>query len=393
MRIVLLDPGLKTIKGHHCDLDLRLGRALRRRGHELALHGSAEPDPELIAKAKEASLDFHATFRISPYARLPRAQSPAEAYKLLELDTAQDLAAVPKADVWVWPTLASYQFAAAAHYAGSMRQIGGVWWLPGFPQAIGATHWAATAHRLAEVRDRFVVGAYDELLCREYQRASPGLDIQCLSCPHDGIANNRNPTSLRRIGFFGHQRAGRGADLIPEMAAALAAKGFEVVVQDSSGSRSGKRRASRIRALSRPSFASRIRRWCWRQKGTADCVTNLPYVEDFASELARCDLVVWPSQKEAYAQSLSGVVSECIATGVPIVVPAGCMPAQVAARYGCGVFFHAYSSKAILAAVDEAARDFHDVTARSRAAAAMWHGQNGTDRLAAWIGQVMGAKA
>lgn len=365
MKISLLDPGLKTPEGHHFDLDLRLVRALARRGHDVAVHGHANPDPGLVALAEEAGMRFHSTFRVSTYARLPQLPSRFEAYRTSELATAQDLAGVPITDMWFWPTLAPYQLAAAVHRSGAVRQIGGAWWLPRFPQPMGAPSWAATARKLAETDGSIIVGAYDELLCEGYRSFSPRLDIKRLPCPHDGTNNDRKPTSLRRIGFFGHQRAARGIDLIPELVDALLAKGFEVVVQDSSG---------------------RLKR-----KGNDARITVLEYIEDFPSELARCDAVIWPSHWEAYIQSLSGVVSECIATGVPVIVPSGCFPAQIAARYGCGVFFHEYSRAAILDAVDEAAREYSELAARARAAATAWHSQNGTDRLAAWIEEHSGA--
>lgn len=380
MHISLLDPGLKALAGHHFDLDRRLAQALARRGHEVTVHGHAQPEPALVAMAAQAGMAFHATFHAYPYSPPPRtkagwrqrlarafsrpaaaARAPQQAYQALEQGTAQDLATVARTDAWLWPTLLPYQLAAAAQHAGSVRQIGGLWWLPRFPHVQGAQSWAATAGRLAAAPHRIVVGAYDELLCQGYQDFSPRLAVEPLPCPHDGARNGLLPARLRRIGFFGHQRTARGLALMPELAAALVARGYEVVVQDSSGQ------------LAPPMNDPRI--------------TRLGHIDDFAAELARCDLVVWPSLRESYTQSLSGVVSEAIATGVPVIVPSGCLPAQVVARYGCGVYFHDYSCAAILAAVAEAGRDFPGLCARARAAALAWHGRNGTDRLVDWIEQ------
>jgi glycosyltransferase involved in cell wall biosynthesis len=255
--------------------------------------------------------------------------------------------------------MAPYQFAAALSLANSVRQLGGLWWTPRFPHAIGARSWARSARRLAQENISITVGAYDQVLCRAYKSFSPGLDVACLPCPHDGAANDRQPSVLRRIGFFGHQRASRGLALVPELVSALVQRGFHVVVQDSSLSIQGK--------SSHPN------------------VELLRYVPDFAAEIARCDLVIWPSRWEAYVESFSGVMSECIATGVPILAPSGCMPAEVLTRFGCGTFFHEFSADAILEAVDLAALDFAAIVTRARKAAGLWHAENGTDRLAAWI--------
>ena len=89
----------------------------------------------------------------------------------------------------------------------------------------------------------------------------------------------------------------------------------------------------------------------------------------------------------------SGVLSECVATGVPVIAPSGCLPAEGLARLGCGTFFHELSLAGILDAVDEAAQDFPALVARARAAVLLWHAGNGTNRLAAWIEAQAGGHA
>lgn len=362
MRIRMLDPGLKVVAGHHFDLDLRLASALRRRGHEVTVHGHAQPEPALVAKAEQAGMPFLPSFRVFPYGPLPEPFATAQdAYRAREQATALDLESIEKADLWLWPTLLPDQLAAAARHADVVAQIGGTWFRPHFPDPQGAPSWAATARRLAGVPHRIVVGAYDELLCQGYTSFTPRLDVERLPCPHDGAPNERRPTTLRRIGFFGHQRPNRGIDLVPELVDALVAQGYEVVLQDSGGSLKGHENDARV--------------------------TVLQHIDDFAAELVRCDLVVWPSRWETYTQCLSGLVSESIASGVPVVLPSGCLPAQVVGRYGCGVYFHQFACADIVEAVAAAAQDFPGLCARARAAATAWHQENGTDRLAAWIEQ------
>ena len=359
MRIAILDPGLAGLTGHHFDLDRRLVGALARRGHDVTVHGAASPRPDLAGAAEAARLRFHPTFRVPTYGAPPDSGASIEAYRAIARTTAEDLAGLPPADLWFWPTLTAYHLMAAVERAGPVPQIGGVWFSPRFPTPIGARGWAEAARQTATAPGPIVVGAYDEALCRFYRSFSAGLPIARLPCPHDGAANQRRPTSLRRIGFFGHQRAARGLDLLPLLVSDLLGRGFEVVIQDSG------------RTIVRKTDDPRL--------------IVLPFVADFPAEIARCDLVVWPSRAEAYLHSQSGVVSECIATGVPIVLPAGCLPAEIAARLDAGVFFHDHSREAILDAVDEARQSFPAITARARAAAAAWRAENGTDRLADWI--------
>lgn len=359
MKISLLDPGLRSTSGHHFDLDRRLVRALSGRGHEVVVHGGTNPAPTLAAALQAAAMLVQPTFRVSPYRALPATKVPVDAYRVFERATQEDLRAIEPSDLWLWPTLAPYQLAAAVAVNASPPQIAGTWWLAQHPHQVGADSWARSARQLSQAPRPIIVGAFDELLCDACQSACPGLHVAKMPCPHDGAPNTRQSTSLKRIGFFGHQRNARGMDLMSKLVASLLARGFEILVQDSGGSVRNTHAHPRLEVL--------------------------PYIDDFACEIARCDLVIWPSRRESYTQSCSGVVSESIATAVPLIMPSGCLPASVAARLGCGTFFHEYSCEAILQAVDEAVRDFPALAARARRAATAWHADNGTDRLAQWI--------
>lgn len=376
MRISLLDPGLQSILGHHFDLDLRLARALECRGYEVSVHGAIDLSPALQAKASVAGLDVRPCFSVSTYQampgesrlrrrlrkllKLPSALPPAiDAYRAWTRRTAEELSDLPDADLWFWPTLAPYQFAAAAMSSRTTRQAGGLWWQPSFPIEIGAHCWNQAARQVAKNGVPFVIGAYDELIASACRSFSPQLDVSRLPCPHDGTLNLRQPKELKRIGFFGHQRPDRGIDLVPGLVNALLDRGFTVVIQDSGLTLCGGTPHPRLEIL--------------------------PFIDDFPAELARCDAVIWPSRWQAYRQSYSGVVAECIASGVPVILPAGCLPANVATRFACGTFFCDYSQEAILEAVEELAAGFTDAWSKARTAADAWRSENGSDRLAHWL--------
>ena len=57
-------------------------------------------------------------------------------------------------------------------------------------------------------------------------------------------------------------------------------------------------------------------------------------ISNLLTVVAACALVVWPSNAGPYAPRYSGVVAESIASGVPVEVPSGCLPAALAARFG-----------------------------------------------------------
>lgn len=367
MKINLLDPGLSTLAGHHFDLDLRLFRVMERRGHEVVVHGFVDPDASLEQAASAAGITLRKTFRMHPYRPAFQEHPPHDAYSLMEKTSAEDLAQVGDADLWFWPTLTPWQLAAGLLAGTTTQQIGGTWWVPGFSSAVGADSWAASCARLQQNPEPFLIGAYDELLIDASARGSNGASIHCLPCPHDGAPNHRQTDMPKVIGFFGHQRVNRGINLIPQLVDELLQRGFDVVVQDSSGKIRGKQNTDRLRVLK--------------------------FIDDFPAEIARCDLVLWPSRAESYQSNWSGVVSETLATGVPIVVPAGCLPARLVARYGAGTFFHDFSAAAILGAVDEAVARYPALKAAARAAATDWRARNGTEHLVDWLEKITGVRS
>lgn len=365
MLVRLLDPGLWSTRGHHFDQDRRLVASLERRGHRVVVHGALEPHGSLRPAVDRTGMAFEPTFRVHPYNALPADRPPGDAYRELEATTLADLDRVGGADLWIWPSVSPYQLAAAAGVKVSVRQFAGTWWLPRIAHPQGAASWANAARRIVDERRPVAVGAYDPVIADGCRSFSGALPVPAVPCPHEGATREREPTALARIGFFGHQRPPRGLDVLSPLVTALLDDGFEVVVQDSGGSVAARSPHPRLQLL--------------------------PFVADFAAEIARCDLVVWPSRWEPYATQLSGVVSECVATGVPVILPSGCLPAMVAARFGCGVFFHDHTVDAILAAVHESARDYAAIAARARDAARAWQAVNGTDRLVDWIERHVGA--
>jgi hypothetical protein len=380
MKIHLLDPGLSSFKGHHFDLDLRLARSLALRGHEVLVCGARVAEADVPARLAREGIPFRPVFRRPPYfsagarrslrvrlgERLAgRRVKPADGvsstlYRQAARETAEDLACLPPADVWFWPTLSAYQLAAACS-TDRVLQIGGAWWLPPFLHEAAVAVWAESARQIGRGQLPIKVGFYDEVLCRRAASFSEGLALERLPCPHDGAAGVRERGDVRRIGFFGHQRAARGRDLLRELVPILASKGFEVVVQDSGGGDRYDRRA-----------------------------VVLPFVEDFAAELARCDAVIWPSLPEAYAYNFSGVVSECIASGVPVIMPAGCLPADMAVRFDCVQYVHEHSCAGVMEALQRMLGDHPGTLARCEAARRSWHADNGTDRLAGRIEELAG---
>lgn len=357
--IFLLDPGLISLRGHHLDLDLRLMRELQARGHEVTLYCGASLSPDLQDRLKRVAVNYKPVFRIPSYTILSEQQRTRAFYRLIVNENLKDLSMIPDDGVWVWPTLVPHHFWAAALEPRRPRQLGGIWYHPRYNSQLGAYAWSQAVKLTVRGGLPITLGAFNQELCEIYPTFGPGLRIELLPLPHDGAINDRPISVLRRIGFFGSQRAERGISLLNGLLPKLMQMGYEVTVQDSTAT--------------------------IRQDNSNPALTVLGVVDDFAAELLRCDLIVWPSRWQDYQMRCSGVVSEAIASGVPVVVPSGCTPGMLVERWNCGTFFHDFTVNAVVEAVQEADSDFPALGLRARAASKAWPEVNGTPRLAAWI--------
>ena len=147
--------------------------------------------------------------------------------------------------------------------------------------------------------------------------------------------------------------------LLPALVSALLRRDAMVTVQDSGG--------------------------LLRTRGSHPNLKVLGFVEDFAGEIAGCDLVVWPSSPSGYASRTSGIIWNAIAAGVPLVLPSVCLPAQIAHEQGAAVFYHHHSVPAILKAVQHARRSYTALAALAEQKAWDWSVTEGVDRLAVAI--------
>lgn len=340
MRICLLDPGLKDVGGHHLDVDLRLALGFQARGHNVTVHGAVD-----VAAAATEQISIHPTFRVSPYVGgLP--DTPAVLLRAAAV-TAEDLATVPDADMWLWPTLVAHQ-AVATLSRGDVPAVGGIWFPPRFQCTWESQMWAR-ATRLGE-GNRLLLGVYHDATADLYRKVIPDGRWMRFPAPYDGAPGSPR-TALRSIGILGHARAEKGSALVEQLVRSLLARGYQVTVQGM--------------ALPFDSPALRL----------------LTYVDDFAVEVARHDLVIWPARAASYRFRHSGVVAQALVQGVPLVVPAGCAPAEDVIRAECGVLFREFTADAVLCAVDEAAREYPRLAQAARRAADLGQATEGTERL------------
>ncbi len=198
-----------------------------------------------------------------------------------------------------------------------------------------------------------------------------GRAVHTLPAPHQAGAQAAARLRPARItvGVLGHQRADKGYQLAPEIAAGLlhARPDLHILLHNGAPGYMGEVQAQ-VRALA-----------------VADKrVTVDERVADLAlwdSLLASCDVILCPYHAPSYTGAYSAIVGEAIARGIPLVVPAASTLARTLVEFGRpGEVFFDFGASAIVAATLRVVTDLPDYTGKAAAAARQWKQTMGAAR-------------
>ena len=392
MRIVVCDNGLSQIGGHHYNLALGLRVELAERGAEMALLSHVTFPPSLCE-----ALDARPTFHYSPYHRISRDRSrhylKGQEYLGRRFASDLDEASVGTCDVLF------------LHSARASEIWGTAEWLS--RQGAGRRPLVAINFMNADFtvgphivdpessRDAYL-NAFDKLFsvvprertCLSSSSAEivaamtelAGTPVNLYPMPKfvpklDGVS--RPPNAVALVGVLGPFNGDDRAVLIPDVARATA----------------GRDLACRF-LVQGPTHLVR--------RDLVDVYTalrSLPNVEltrtemDFDayfSAMFACDIVLINYDSLQYAAMTSGILSEAVAFGIPVVVPPNTwMSRQVAAGEAAGVIFAARTPSGIADAIARVLDDFDTFKAAASRCATHWRKTNGLgvflDRLLADI--------
>ena len=229
----------------------------------------------------------------------------------------------------------------AAGVTGRRRPDGNIEAVPLGPEPAlyrlaGLSIPAAIAQRLTFVTSYDCYAAvYADLLQQPVQRT-----------PHPVAAV---PTPIRRagrspivVGFIGAQQPRKGFGLVPEVVRRLLQQPLpiQVVVQDSFAAMQEPLAALQTLATTDSRLAVEV--------GPVD-------QPGWQAILDRCDLLVAPYDQQFFLVNGSGIVTDAIANGLPIVVPAETTLAALLHQHGCGpVTFQTTTVEAVAQAVEQA---------------------------------------
>lgn len=357
MIVNLLDPGLIYAAGHHLEWDRLIAAELSAQGHEVTVYGHINITPEVRAAFRDP-VKLVPLFRNQSYLD-PLELDPIAGELLGFIDVAtalaQDLRAAAKADLWLWPSLFPVQLYACALIDPDASIAGCIHLDPGYRSSMGGAYWRYAFIKASQAGLRMNLGTSGPILQQEYGALFGNhQSVQLLPLPVLGHPGNAPRTYLKTIGFFGHQRQEKGAQLVPPLVSILLQEGYQVILHDSGNA-----------------FGSE----------QVPGLTRIGYVPDLAAEIAKCDLAVVPYAAESYRSRESGIVWDALASGVPVVAPHGTAPGLRVLKNGSGKVFHFPTVGSIHHAIVEAKMDYDQIAAAAFRTSQKWSQTQGTGRL------------
>ena len=352
MRISLLDPALVSLAGHHLEWNLKIVDELTSLGHrvEVFAHVSVE---RKVVESFSGRASVSPLFKVFPYLN-PSTIDPIAGELAVFLDgaaaLANDLRLIGECDLWFWSSLFAPQLYACSLTAPAARISGCIHIEPSYRTVNGRMWWRYAFLAAQSSNLRANIGVTGPLLQKEYAPLTATGRIERFPVAVDGAPTGIRKTRLARLGLFGHQRARKGATLIPALVPRLLQDGFQVVVHDS---------GNKVRL------------------GSAPGLTVLGYVPSLAEEIAKCDLVISPCDPTAYRLMGSGIVWDAIASGVPVIVPSGTAPSLLVEETGAGRLSSAVSVEAICDAIIDVQQNYEQISIAAFEASRRWHTTQG----------------
>ncbi|WP_078484070.1 glycosyltransferase [Solemya pervernicosa gill symbiont] len=268
----------------------------------------------------------------------------------------RELTETSPADLNIWPTLFGYQLSAFEALKSKGRIATCIHFPPNMRAGVLSVGiWRHGAHLVKKHDLDISFGVTVPELIPPYTKLLSA-QINELPLLVSGRTAEHPKTELKSIGFFGQQKPGKGSKLIPELVQRLHRSGYNLTIQDS---------GNHMKVTEAPGLK------------------QLSYVESLADEINKVDLVIAPYNPEHYRAMGSGVVWDAVASGVPIVAPAGTSPGNFISRHRAGVLFDEFTAQSVLEAVDTAHKRYDEIADHAFHACQNWETSHGIEKFVA----------
>ncbi len=361
MHFNIIDPGMRTYAGHHCDINIRVARELAGRGHSVAIHANRSFRP----RPRDADLKIEPIFSANPYSLrgIPRGIrryfNRSKGFERSAAQFATELQGIEPATAWLLPTLFPYQLYGMCQLPGTLPPVFMVIHnMPGWNNPFGEELWCEALRAATPHAGKLHLGVFESNLIPDFERLLPasGPKLSRFPIPHDGLAP-RPRTTLSTVGILGHQRNTKGLERLRQNVETIVKLGFRVIVQDS------QENLEDIFKVQSPS------------------VTLHGYVDELPRLITQCDALFLDYDTQMYRSGGSGIAWESIACGVPLVVPDGTTMSMLVEKYHCGVKFAQSDSDDRFRALAAARRDYPELARNAEQASKAFGEQHGTAKF------------
>jgi glycosyltransferase involved in cell wall biosynthesis len=393
-RLFIVDPNLKSLRGHYYGYAARVGLAARALGVEPTILASVEAsvpyaDPPVLATfTNDYWHEMSASAGVDPYihleatalrfseelgAALRTCGATADDAVFLPYANLVELDGVGKLARQFGPALPrlSFLFRREVDEQGVDARVG--------PRTIGALLRRALATlRVHPAHDQIRVFTDSDALTDDYADRLQWR-VQTAPIPVGARFTALSGPRAQRpvvIGYYGDARVEKGYQRIPSVATrlrpSLERDDVRLVLQSNFNVPGGETGiASAREALAR----------------TASVQVLCDPLEDveYARHLAATHLVLLPYQADRYVARTSGILAEAIHAGVPLVVPDGTWMSEQLRRHGAGVAFDPWQPDGLERAVECALDRLPDLLSKAAERRAAFIAFHNPDRLARFV--------
>jgi len=393
MRVFYLDPGLHDAVGHHANYCRYIAGELRSRGVDTLVYGHSLLPPPL-----QEALGAAAHFRVYTYNN--NDDDPfcpwLTGFDTLTRQTLEDLAKLPEVEptdlvfaTSVRPVqvsaLVDWRRGLAPHRRPTIvvetvntglevrrTATGFAVDVPDPRIDPRAAHFRNLARRLPrEEGARFHFATFGAVPTQLFQMLLQ-YPVRTLPSPFRAVGPVRNRAGARPVvvAILGHQRPGKGYDLLP------------AVIRELLRSRPDIRLLVQNVASSDAASTQRVVREVAAESDRVLIDEAPAGKKRWPQLLEASDLVLCPYRPESYVAGFSAVLNEVLANGIPAVVPAGTtLETLLQECGGSGTAFERFDPASIVAATSQVLDRFEHFANRAHAAALRWPETRGPARL------------
>jgi hypothetical protein len=233
MKINLIDPALRNKVGHHYDLDLKIANELLDQGHEVIIYSNHSFIKDSTVKTR---IKIIPTFSKSPYDtfNLNSATNQSDEFKNFSNLYASELKKVLPAELIIVPTM--FSFLLNSFTAIKTKTPIAACIMRG-PELLNLKN-SSISWRIAfdNAQDKLLLnlGGLESISCDDYLPLIRNKKFNIFPLPYDGLLLNKPKIKIQTVGFFGHQRIGKGLIFFKPLIEYLISKNLSITFHDSS---------------------------------------------------------------------------------------------------------------------------------------------------------------